>query len=587
MRQSKQFSFRAIIGCALVLFALLAPRTAGFAAQETNLTFLNPVIWLLLHKSAHVPADAAQASRFLARSTFGPTLAGIDRLMKMGSYEAWLEDQFGQPPSFHLDWMRDRLPGIEWRTYCDLVHTAKRDGWWDIAVHGPDQLRQRVAFALSEIMVVSQYGPLINEPDGLASFYDVLVRNAFGNFRTLLEEVTLHPMMGKYLSYLGNAKADDPVAGSHPDENYAREVMQLFTIGLYRLNRDGTTINDPQTGLPLPTYNQADIREMARIFTGWSDDNGGYFFVGEGDNTHHARTSPMVSFPEHHDTGAKHILDTDFPAGQSAEQDLKQALDLLFNHPNVGPFIARRLIQRLVTSNPSPAYIERVAAAFNDNGHGVRGDMKAVIKAILLDPEALAGPEQDPHTFGKVREPLLCISHLWRAFQAQNRECARRGEDENSPVYHYNCFHFEAARSFLEQNAAHESLTVFNWFTPDDGPADLKDLQLVSPERMVLGIDGLHSLLLSFILETYTYETYEVAAHLDVSAEIRDLERGDYDAMLDRLNLLLLGGTMDDGLRQVLHDYIATNNGPDVDRDFLARNIIALIFSSSQYAVQR
>jgi hypothetical protein len=586
MRQSKQFSFRAIIGCALVLFALLAPRTAGFAAQETNLSFLNPVIWLLLHKSAHVPADAAQASRFLARSTFGPTLAGIDRLMKMGSYEAWLEDQFGQPPSFHLDWMRDRLPGIAWRTYCDLVHTAKRDGWWDIAVHGPDQLRQRVAFALSEIMVVSQYGPLINEPDGLASFYDVLVRNAFGNFRTLLEEVTLHPMMGKYLSYLGNAKAN-PDTGSHPDENYAREVMQLFTIGLYRLNRDGTTINDPQTGLPLPTYNQADIREMARVFTGWSDDNGGYFFVGEGDNTHHARTSPMVSFPEYHDTGAKHILDTDFPAGQSAEQDLKQALDLLFNHPNVGPFIARRLIQRLVTSNPSPAYIDRVAAAFNDNGHGVRGDMKAVVRAILLDPEALAGPEQDPHTFGKVREPLLCISHLWRAFQAQNRECARRGEDENSPVYHYNCFHFEAARSFLEQNAAHESLTVFNWFTPDDGPADLKDLQLVSPERMVLGIDGLHSLLLSFILETYTYETYEVAAHLDVSAEIRDLERGDYDAMLDRLNLLLLGGSMDDGLRQVLHDYIATNNGPDVDRDFLARNIIALIFSSSQYAVQR
>jgi hypothetical protein len=213
--------------------------------------------------------------------------------------------------------------------------------------------------------------------------------------------------------------------------------------------------------------------------------------------------------------------------------------------------------------------------------------MKAVIKAILLDPEALAGPEQAPHTFGKVREPLLCISHLWRAFQAQNRECARRGESDDSPVYHYNCFHFEAARSFLEQNAAHESLTVFNWFTPDDGPADLKAAGLVSPERMVLGIDGLHSILLSFILETYTYETYEVAAHLDVSAEIRDLETGDYEAMLDRLNLLLLGGTMDDGLRRILRDYIAANNGPEADRDFLARNIIALIFSSSQYAVQR
>jgi hypothetical protein len=295
----------------------------------------------------------------------------------------------------------------------------------------------------------------------------------------------------------------------------------------------------------------------------------------------------MVSFPEYHDTGAKHILGTTFPAGQSAAQDLKQALDLLFNHPNVGPFIARRLIQRLITSNPSPAYISRVAAAFNDNGHGVRGDMKAVVKAVLLDPEALDGSRKNPLHFGKVREPLLCISHLWRAFQAQNRECARRGESNDSPVYHYHCFHFEAARSFLEQNAAHESLTLFNWFTPDDGPADLKAAGLVSPERMVLGIDGLHSILLSFVLETYTYETYEVAAHLDVSAEIRDLATGDYDAMLDRLNLLLLGGTMDDGLRQILRGYITRNNTAGANRDFLARNIIALILSSSQYAVQR
>jgi hypothetical protein len=506
-------------------------------------------------------------------------------LTALGSYQAWIENQFVQPPSYHLEWMSTRLPGIEWKKYCDLVHIAKRDAWWDIAVHGRDQLRQRVAFALSEIMVVSQFGPLINEPDGLASFYDLLVRNAFANFRTLLEEVTLHPMMGKYLSYLGNAKAD-PATGSHPDENYAREVMQLFTIGLYRLNPDGTTINDPGTGQPLPTYTQEDIREMARIFTGWSDRNG-FFFSWEGGSTHETRTQPMIAYEEYHDTGAKHILGADFPAGQTARQDLDMALDMLFNHPNVGPFIGRQLIQRLVTSNPSPAYIARVAAAFNDNGHGVRGDMKAVVRAILLDPEALAGSEDYPQTFGKVREPLLCISHLWRAFRAQNRECARRGEDESSPVYHYNCFHFDAARSFLEQNAAHESLTVFNWFTPDDGPADLKSAGLVSPERMVLGIDGLHHVLLSFALETYTYDTYEVAAHLDVSAEIHDLANHSYDAMLERLNLLLLGGTMSDGLRQILLDYISQNNTADADRDFLARNIIALVLLSSHYAVQR
>ena len=464
------------------------------------------------------------------------------------------------------------------------MHIAKKDAWWDIAVHGADQLRQRVAFALSEIMVVSQFGPLSDKPDGLAAYYDLLVKNAFGNFRSLLEDVTRSPMMGSYLSYLGNAKAD-PVTGSHPDENYAREVMQLFTIGLYLLNPDGTTINDPGTGQPLPTYTQDDIREMARIFTGWSDANG-YFFSYEGGSSHASRTEPMVVYEQYHDTGAKHILGRAFPAGQTTEQDLKQALDLLFNHPNAGPFIGRQLIQRLVTSNPSPAYIARVTAAFNDNGQGVRGDMKAVVQAILLDPEALAGADRDQLHFGKVREPLLCISHLWRAFQARNRDCARRGEDVSSPVYHYNCFHFEAARSFLEQNAAQESLTVFNYFTPDDGPADLKAMHMVSPERMVLGIDGLHHILLSFALETYTYDTYEVAAHLDVGTVAGDLEKRRYDTLLDRLDLLLLGGTMRADLRQSLLDYIRQNNSDDTDRDFLARNIIALIMLSPQYAVQ-
>lgn len=323
---------------------------------------------------------------------------------------------------------------------------------------------------------------------------------------------------------------------------------------------------------------------MARVFTGWSDDNGGFFF-GDGDESHHARTSPMVAFPEYHDTGVKHILGHTFAAGQTAQQDLAQALDMLFHHPNVGPFIGRQLIQRLVTSNPSPAYISRVAAAFNNNGQGVRGDMKAVVRAILLDPEALNGNDQNPQTFGKVREPLLAISNLWRAYNAQNRQCERRSEDDHSPVYHYSCFHFEAARSFLQQNAAQESLTVFNYFTPDDGPADLKTHGLVAPERMVLGIDGLHHVLMSFALETYTYDTYEVAAHLDVSAEVGFLTTGNDEGLLDRLNLLLLSGRMTPGMRQVLLHFIETNRS--TDKDFLARNLIALVMTSSQYAVQR
>ncbi len=588
MKTRKRTFFRIVFFPGFVLLvSLLLPGGPAMAGTHSLILTMPPI--LAAHAGnipppGNSPIPPAKASAFLARATFGPKMEEINALAASGDYNGWLNSQFAQPPSYHLAWMRQRLPGIAWKTYSDLVHIAKRDAWWDIVVHGHDQLRQRVAFALSEIFVTSQFGPLINEPDGLTAYYDLLVKDAFANFRTLLKDVSLSPMMGKYLSYLGNAKAD-PAKGNHPDENYAREVMQLFTIGLYRLHQDGTTINDPATGIPLPTYSQDDIREMARVFTGWSDDNGGFFF-GEGDESHYARTSPMVAFAEYHDTGAKHVLGTAFPANQSAEQDLDRAVDMLFHHPNVGPFIGRRLIQRLVTSNPSPGYISRVAAAFNNNGHGVRGDMKAVVRAILLDPEALHGADTHPQTFGKVREPLLGISHLWRSFNAHNKVCHRRGEDEHSPTYTYNCFHFEAARSFLQQNAAQESLTVFNYFTPDDGPADLKAHDLVAPERMVLGIDGLHHIFMSFALETYTYDTYEVGAHLDVSVEKNLLDAGKYNELLERLNILLLAGRMTPDMKQTLLRFIQANKDT-TEHDFLTRNLIALIMTSAQYAVQR
>ena len=588
MTKRKNTLFRPFFSTGILLLAALLLLCGQVMAGDNSLILtMPPILAARTHGGPPPPGSsvtAAQASAFLARATFGPKMDEITALATSGDYNGWLKGQFLAPPSYHLAWMRQRLPGIAWKTYSDLVHTAKRDAWWDIVVNGNDQLRQRVAFALSEIFVTSQFGPLINEPDGLAAYYDILVRDAFGNFRILLKDVSLSPMMGKYLSYLGNAKAD-PTKGNHPDENYAREVMQLFTIGLYRLNQDGTTIKDPATGKPMPTYTQDDIREMARVFTGWSDDNG-YFEVGGGYNTHHARTSPMVAFAEYHDTGVKHILDTTFPAGQTAEQDLARAVDMLFHHPNIGPFIGRRLIQRLVTSNPSPGYISRVAAAFNNNGHGVRGDMKAVIKAILLDPEALHGADNHPQTFGKVREPLLGISHLWRSLHAHNKVCHRRGEDAGSPTYTYNCFHFEAATSFLQQNAAQESLTVFNYFTPDDGPADLKAHNLVSPERMVLGIDGLHHISMSFALETYTYDTYEVGAHLDVSVEKNLLDAGQYNELLERLNILLMAGRMAPEMKQILLQFIQQNSNT-TEHDFLTRNVIALVMTSAQYAVQR
>ncbi len=522
-----------------------------------------------------------QASAFLARATFGPRMEDIEVLAATGNYAQWVENQFSLTPSSHYEWISTRLPGIAWTEMPDVVETAWRDSFWEIAVNGEDQLRQRVAFALSEIFVVSMNGPLITKHDGLVVYYDMLASNAFGNFRDLLGDVSRSPMMGEYLSYLGNARAD-PAKGNHPDENYARELMQLFSIGLYQLNADGSLKKDAN-GLPIPTYDQQDIQELARVFTGWTDDDGG-FFPGEGEITHHARISPMVVVAEYHDTGKKalsHVLGVDVPAGQTAEKDLDLVLDRLFAHPNVGPFIGRRLIQRLVTSNPSPAYIARVTAAFDDNGSGVRGDMQAVIKAVLLDPEAMAGRLDNAATFGKVREPLLFITHLWRAFHAANGLHKRGRNDE----YEYACFNFQYVRSFLQQNAPLEALTVFNWFTPDDGPSELANDGLVAPEMSVLGIDGLHHVMMSLVHQTYTYEVHEMTASLDLSQEIALLQEGKLAELLERLDLLLMAGSMSPEMKQLLLDYL--NEQHATPNDFLVRNVISLVVTSSEYAVQR
>ncbi len=545
-------------------------------------------LWALFSVSVGMAAPAhssdnalTRASAFLARATFGPSMGEIETLAASSDYSQWLDNQFSLPQSSHYQWISTNLPGIGWTTATDVVQTAWRDAWWDIAVNGEDQLRQRVAFALSEIFVVSMFGPLINRPDGLTVYYDTLASNAFGNFRDLLGEVSRSPMMGAYLSYLGNAKAD-PVAGSRPDENYARELMQLFSIGLYQLNPDGSRKTDAG-GNPIPTYTQADIQEMARVFTGWTDDDGG-FFPGEGHVTHHARITPMVAMEDYHDTGAKQlsrVLGVNVPAGLSAQQELDFVLDRLFQHPNVGPFIGRQLIQRLVSSNPSPAYISRVAAAFDDNGSGVRGDMKAVIRAVLLDPEALSGRQGNAISFGKVREPLLFITHLWRAFHAANGLHKRGWNDE----YEYRSFNFQYVRSFLQQNAPLEALTVFNWFTPDDGPSELINDGLVAPEMTILGIEGLHHLMMSLVHQTYTYEVHGMTASLDVSQELALLQAGSHEQLLERLNVLLMAGSMSGEMKQLLLDYL--NNHSSTVPDTLVRNLISLVVTSSEYAVQR
>jgi uncharacterized protein (DUF1800 family) len=532
-----------------------------------------------------------EASRFLSRATYGTTEEEIGTLRRLG-YEAWLQRQFEAPPTYHLKWAVDHVEGADgtrslredpeaWKRHSDTLGYLQRDVWWHAAAFAPDQLRQRVAFALSEIFVISRHhARLSSEPDARMSFYDVLVRHAFGNFEELLRAVTYHPAMGKYLSYLGNAKAD-PAKGSHPDENYAREVMQLFTIGLYRLNPDGTLRRDAG-GDPIPTYTQKDVREMARVFTGLTDRNG-FFFASDGGTSHESRTLPMISVEEYHDTGEKRILGHTIPAGGTTRSDIDRALQILFTHPNTGPFISRILIQRLVTDNPSPGYIRRVAAAFADNGAGVRGDMKAVIRAILLDPEALEGTDGIAH-FGKFREPLLYVSHLFRAFHAGDALNTLRIYDDG-PAYRYRSFHFNGT-GMTRQEGPLEALTVFNYFTPDDAPYALKKEGLAAPELTLYGKGGIDDVVMGLVTENgFVYHLFNVTAELRLGEERALVEEGDFSGLVDRLDLLLCGGTLRPGAKESIVRYLEEHR--NIEAEKLARYAIGLVLTSPDYALQR
>lgn len=368
------------------------------------------------------------AVRFLNQATFGADPAGIEAVRALG-YEGWLNDQFSRPVTRLLPEMLANPGSDPANPHTD---TQFWNLWWKNAVTAPDQLRQRMAFALSEILVVSDVGVLNYNGRILATYYDTLAEHAFGNFRELLERVTLTAAMGRYLDMLGNQKGS-LVSGTHPNENYAREILQLFSIGLYRLWPDGTMVMDAEGNL-VPTYDQKEILGFAAVFTGW---NYGQTNQGNGrlptqwyPNANY--TNDMTLVPSRHDLGAKRLLDNVVLAPALGAQtnsaqaaydtygpgELERAHDAIFHHPNVGPFICRQLIQRLVTSHPSRDYLYRVVQAFNDNGAGVRGDLSAVLKAILLDYEARS-PDAAAHpAFGKQREPVLRVTAVARAFPA-------------------------------------------------------------------------------------------------------------------------------------------------------------------------
>lgn len=353
-------------------------------------------------------------------------------------------------------------------------YVALESFWYHTAL-GQDQLRQRVAFALSQILVVSADDPTIAfYAEGLASYMDTLSDHALGNYRDLLIAVSKSPAMGHYLTHLKNEKADRQT-GRQPDENYARELMQLFTIGLWELNQDGTRKIDSD-GNHIPTYGPDEISGMARVFTGW------YYggrpntrAVWRGDRSamkmDRRLDIPMISYPEMHENGTKRIVGgEEIKKNTSADESLEAAIDVLMEHPNTAPFVSHQLIQRLVTSNPSPSYVERVARVFNNNGNGEKGDLFSVTKAILLDPEANA-TRGASNSFGRLREPILRMS-LWLRNLEGKDQIRKRDLSRNL---------FQIAKGFGQ--IPYTAPSVFNWYEPTYGPqGPVKDAGIVAPE---------------------------------------------------------------------------------------------------------
>lgn len=522
--------------------------------------------WEQVGPGEDLPADPSAAARFLTQGTFGTTADDLEGLQFAG-FDGWFEYQTTARQTLH----RPRLEARE-RAGEDVFQSARQEVFWDVSVNGPDQLRQRMAFALSQIFVVSdRAGNLGNRPIPLAHYYDMLGTHAFGSFRALMEDVTKSPVMGLYLSHLRNRRGD-PANNIRPDENYARELMQLFTVGLFELLPDGTPRLDGG-GQEIPVYTQDDIENLSRVLTGWALADSGNFWGGSD------YISSMVPFEQYHDGDAKVLLGGQvIPAGLDPEADLDAALDIIFQHPNVPPFISRQLIQRLVTSNPSPAYVGRVAAVFTDNGEGERGDLGAVVRAILMDDEAREGHLAAPDAFGKVREPIVRMAGLWRAFDGR----AATGR-----------YRYRNPQNDLGQ-AALRSPSVFNFFYPGYEPqGPVEAAGLVAPELQIVTHTSITRTANAFhdrIFRAYPGfgGTNQDTVTLDLSDELE--LAGDPAALVDHLDLLLMSGQMSADMRATLVAHLentAIDAGNKADGMQRVLDGIYLVITSPEGAVQR
>lgn len=507
-----------------------------------------------------------EISRFLNQATFGPNAAEIQALeLSSQTYGEWLDVQMELP-------VTTIKASIESETLLGALDNTFlfNRGWWRAAVSGPDQLRQRVAFALSEILVISGQGSDFVRGSSVAAgtYYDLLLNGAFGNYGDILENVTFNVGMGTYLGHLRNQKAD-PVLGIFPDENYAREIMQLFSIGLWELNRDGSQKLD-SLGQPIPTYNNQDITELAKVMTGFNFGGANSFF-------HYVFTPdlPMTMWPDFHDQGEKFLVNGGYlSAGLQPEEDVRLAVRNLAEHPSTGAFLGRLLIQRLVTSNPSPSYIERVANAYYDNGKGEIGDLKSVVRAIFLDPEARTLQARSRDDFGKMREPYVTYVHLVRAFGASN-------DLGSYPIA------TQFASQLLGQNPL-SSPTVFNFFSPDYSPVfELEGRGLVAPEfeimtpsRSVTWPNVIRRGIEQGVGPTSAVDTSGVLLH-DFSDELALVN--DTEALIDHLNCIFTYGNLSEAGKQVIRDAIADEWGLTDEKKIFAA--IYLIMTSPEYVI--
>ena len=505
-----------------------------------------------------------EASRFLSQAAFGGTANDIARVQALG-FDGWLNEEFGKPTSArYFDLVSPGGP--------DAVDADTADGkrvipraLWRKFIASPDVLRQRITLALTEIFVLSVQPVLVpNRGSAVAYFMDILEGNAFGNYRDLLMKVSKSPAMAAYLTFLKSRKAAN---GSQPDENYARELMQLFSIGISRLNPDGTPVL--VGGALVDTYSEQDVQGLARVFTGW-------VLVETGDAPGGVPSAvPLINRARDHELGTKSFLGTTVPANTDAQTSLQIVIDTLMAHPNMAPFVSRQLIQRLVTSNPSPAYVARVAKAFEGNGSASsKGDMKATLRAIFLDPDARAVSTLTDPSFGKLREPMVRFIQWARTFKLP----------PGSSGY-YAMHELSDPATALAQSPL-TSPSVFNFFRPGYVPPNstLGDRQITAPEFQITTESSVAG--------------YMNFMQLAVSGRVSSVGAANYDALrplvpdsaalLAQLNLLLAAGQISQATLAPLQaalDTISVNTSAGANNRLYAA--VLFVLCAPEYIVQK